>query len=199
VTRVRYSQPMRRSLLSLLAVAAITVAGASAATLPGTKTKADRTAWRSLLHWPASCESDWRMPGVSTSLGGSGIDTYAANGGTLAIVNCYYGAYQGTFMLYLIDSAGKPTGPIALHIYEDPGNGKPKAVRQTMPLGDFVFSKGMLTIFDKAAGYGGCGVYSTFRLTGSTFVPVSARAKETCDAKPPHDPAKWPKLPTPSA
>ena len=81
------------------------------------------------------------MPGVSTSLGGSGIDTYAASGSTLAIVNCYYGAYQGTFMLYLVDATGKPTGPISLHIYEDPGSGVPKAVHQTEPLGDFVFSK----------------------------------------------------------
>ena len=193
----RYPAHVRRFAPLLLAAAlAVALSGVAAGALPPTKGKGARAQWRSLLHWPASCESEWHSPGVAQSLGGLGVMTYPAQGQTLAVVDCYYGAYQGTFMLFLVDSARHVTGPIALHLYQDPGSGKPKAIYEKMPLGVFSFKKGVLTIFDKGVGYGGCGIYSVFKLTGSTFVPVESHAKMDCNGNPPHDPARWPRLPT---
>lgn len=181
-------------LIGLLALLALPgVAGAD--TFPGTKTKADRAKWRAILHWPASCESSWRQVGSF-----AGIVTWkTADGRRLVEVSCILGAYQGTFMLYLVDADKKAVGPLALHIYEDPGTGKPRPKRLTQILGtaSFVPKTGVFTVFDKFRGPGDCGVFSTFKLTGGRFVPTEARAKLACDGKPPFDPARWPKLPLP--
>jgi hypothetical protein len=102
-------------------------------------------------------------------------------------------------MLYLVDSARHKVGPLSLLTYVDPGNGKPKPKRQTVILGGAVFTpaNGKLTVLDKFRGVGDCGIYSTFKLVGTKFVPTEVRAKLACDGKPPFDPARWPKLPLP--
>jgi Protein of unknown function (DUF1176) len=112
-------------------------------------------------------------------------------------VSCILGAYQGTQRLWLLDAAGKPA-PATFHVYEDPGSGKPTAVRRRQLLGGIVFAPagGRLTLLDKARGVGDCGIYSVFRLSGPRFVPVETRAKTACDGKLGGGPTRWPKLPT---
>jgi len=61
------STPLRSEELRTLATVNLAVAGASSAApsaLPGTKTGADRAAWRTILHWPGVCESTWRIAGT---------------------------------------------------------------------------------------------------------------------------------------
>ena len=131
---------------------------------------------------------------------GSGVGTWKLpDGRRLVEVTCFRGAYQGVSMLYLVDSARKATGPLALRTYQDPGSGKLKPVTLTRVLGILAFTPktGVLTIFEKFRGPGDCGIYSVYKLTGNRFVTTEVRAKTACDGKPPYDPARWPKLPLP--
>jgi uncharacterized protein DUF1176 len=178
----------------------LAVAGASSAasgSLPGTKTAADRAAWRTILHWPTVCESTWRIAGTDA---GAGIVVWpTASGKRLVEVDCSLGAYQGTAMFFLTTTDRHATGPLAFRIYRDPGSGRPRATRATELLGifDFTPTTGRFVVFDKFRGPGDCGLFSTFRLVGSSFVPTEVRAKVACDGKPPYDPSKWPRLPVP--
>lgn len=185
------------SLVTAAATLAVTLAAAAARadTLPGTKTSADRAAWRAILHWPNSCEKDWRLAGDPS---GSGIAVWPASGGKLVDVSCYLGAYQGTSMLYLV-RARRSSGALTLLIYRDPGSGVPTPSRRKQILGTLTFAPrtGILTVLDKFRGVGDCGIYSTFRLVNDRFAPVEVRAKTACDGKPPFDPRRWPRLPLP--
>jgi hypothetical protein len=180
-------------MLLLLGLTLALAGVAAAATLPGASTGHDRAAWRAILHWPSSCESGWR----ATATPGSGIELMPASGGReLVAVECYPGAYQGDALLYLAAQSSKPVGPLALRVYEDPGNGHPKLTSATTILGvlDFTKSTGTLTILDKFRGVGDCGIFSTYRLEGNRLALTAARAKTACDGKPPFSPARWPKL-----
>jgi hypothetical protein len=178
------------------ALAVLASAAVVAVPLPGTKTAADRKAWRAILHWPAGCENVWR----ATRVPGAGIVASRAPGGRgLVEVTCALGAYQGTEMLYLVRGDRRTVGPLALLTYVDPGNGKPEPRRLTVILGVFSWSPrtGELTVFDKFRGPGDCGIFSRFRLVGDRFRTLEVRAKTACDGKPPYDPTRWPRLPTP--
>ena len=194
VEAVRF--PRMRSLLAVSTLA-LALAGASlAASLPGTKTAHDRAAWRALLHWPTGCENGWRATGTS----GSGIDTTSAGAsGRLLSVQCFPGAYQGDAMFYLVKSATQTTGPLQFQIYEDPGNGHPQLRKTTNILGvvDFALETGTLTVFDKYAGPGQCGIYSKYHLDVDHFVLTEARARSNCSMASPGAPQTWPKLPVP--
>jgi hypothetical protein len=181
--------------LTLVAVAAAIAASSAAAAgpLPGTTTGKDRAAWRAILHWPTQCERDWQTGHPPTS----GVQVWRlASGKRLVGVTCILGAYQGTQRLYLVDANRKVT-PLAFHIYEDPGTGKPTAMRKVEILGvlDFAAATGKLELFDKARGIGDCGIYSVFHFNGTAFVPVVTRAKVACDGKSGGGPTRWPKLP----
>lgn len=182
--------------IAAAALAAVFASGAAAAgPLPGTKTAKDRAAWRAILHWPKVCEETWEKADPS-----AGVYTWKLSGGRrLVEVLCFRGAYQGVSMLYLVDSARKATGPLALRTYRDPGSGQPKVTNETRILGSLAFTPktGILTVLDKFRGVGDCGIYSTFELTGNRFVTTEVRAKTACDGKPPYDPTRWPKLPLP--
>lgn len=171
-------------------------AGASpAAALPGTSSAKDRAAWRALLRWPASCEKDWRGGHPDTA----GIQVWrAGEGRRLVAVSCLVGAYQGTSVLYLLDRAGRPGAALRLHLYRDPGTGRPTPTRTTRPLGTLSFTTRTRTLWivDRFRGVGDCGISSKLRLQGTRFVPTVTRAKVACDGKPPYDPERWPKLPT---
>lgn len=189
---------MRTRALIVTAVLVAIGAGAALASTPppGTKTPKDRAAWRAILHWPQSCERDWKST-QNTSAAGVSLWPADRSGRRLVEVTCYYGAYQGVSMLYLLRSGPKVTGPVSLHIYSDTGNGKPVARWLTRILGILNFEPrtGRLVVFDKARGLGDCGFYSVFKLTGDRFVPTEAHAKTACDGKGPLDPSRWPKLP----
>jgi Protein of unknown function (DUF1176) len=187
---------VRRGALILLTLAVLAGTAAAAGGLPGTKTATDRVAWRALLHWPRSCESDWQIGHPDTA----GVVSWKAGARKLVAVDCILGAYQGTQMLYLVDAAKKVTGPLRLHLYVDPGTRKPKPTYRMRVLGVATFTPatGRLVIFDRFRGIGDCGVYSTFRLAGARFVPVEVRAKLACDGKGGGDPSRWPKLPVPA-
>ena len=185
------------SILALVIAAAASVAGADS--LPGTKSAADRAAWRTVLHWPSSCERSWRAAGAGAA-GAAGIGAWPVPGGKrLVEVSCFLGAYQGVSMLYLAGGDRQAVGPLALRAYRDPGSGVPTVTRETQILGTFAFSPrtGILLVLDKFRGVGDCGIYSTFRLATDRFVPVEVRAKTACDGKPPYDPLRWPRLPLP--
>ena len=91
-------------------------------------------------------------------------------------------------------------GPLSLRVYRDPGTGVPTPTRETVVLGTLLFSARTrtLAVTDRFRGLGDCGIYSTFRLAGDRFVPVSARAKTRCDGRPPYDGSRWPRLPLPA-
>jgi hypothetical protein len=182
-------------LVTAFAAVGLCCTSASAAPLLGTKTSADRAEWRSLLHWPTSCERSWRQSGAV----GAGIDRWPAQGRThLVAVECFEGAYQARSVIYLVGARRAVTGPMRFRIYVDLGNG-PKPRTQTAILGVLSFRpmSGRLTVLDKGRGIADCGIYSVFRLHAKAFVPVEARAKTACDNKPPFDPTRWPKLPLP--
>ncbi len=188
---------MRRAGLAFL-VLTLGVTGAALAAnsgLPGTKTKADRAAWRKILHWPAQCETDW-----NTGSFGSGIAVWRTPTPKLFVqVTCYVAAYQATFHLYLVDANRHATGPLALTTYIDPGSGKPKVTHDTLILGSAGFDPktGIFTVEDKGRGLGDCGIYTVAKLTGDRLVTTEVRARLKCDGKPPYDPTRWPKLPIP--
>lgn len=180
----------------LTALAAAGASGAQSGPFPGTKTAKDRTAWRAILHWPASCEEGWKPAP------GAGIVVWrTSTGRRLVQVTCSLAAYQGTFMLYLVDASRDVTGPLGLLAYRDPGSGRPTVTRETQILGlaSFAPGTGRLTILDKFRGIGDCGIYSTFRLAGDRFVPVEVRAKTRCDGRYGGGPTRWPRLPLPHA
>jgi uncharacterized protein DUF1176 len=186
-----------RALFAATVAAVLCPAGAWAEPLPGLKTPADRAAWRSLLHWRSSCERRWRQGGMTTI---AGIETWRTTGGDhIVSVDCFLGAYQPGSMVYHVSANGKASGPFRFRIYEDPGNAVPKPRSETMVVGLVTFhpASGRLTVHKKSRGLGDCGIYSVFRLRGGAFVPVEARAKTKCDGKPPYEPTRWPKLPTP--
>ena len=189
---------MRKVSILLVALLALTV-GASVAfagSLPGTKTAHDRAVWRSILSWPNGCEQSWRL----TQAIGAGVYLESAGAsGQLVTVSCYLGAYQGDAMLYLVNPSNKAIGPLVLQIYRDPGNGHPRLTRQTEILGiiGFAHATGTLAVFDEFRGLGDCGIYSRYRLDGSHFLLIEARAKTACNGKPPFAPQSWPKLPIP--
>lgn len=67
----------------------------------GIETKADRAKWRSSLGWPDECEEAFE---VTYAAGGAGLEAYElGNGGTLVVVHCAAGAYQGSYRYYLIE------------------------------------------------------------------------------------------------
>ena len=192
---------MRAMKLAVAAVAAALLAAASATAappgkFPGTRTAKDRTAWRKVLHWSGSCERDWR----GARPAGAGVVVFAtASPRWLVAVTCIQGAYQGTQVLYLVDRALNKIGPIPLHAYRDPGNGKPRPVHETRVLGTLDFRQGTsrLVVFDKFRGVGDCGILSVFRLQKNRFYPLAVRAKLNCNGKGPFDPFRWPLLKLP--
>jgi Protein of unknown function (DUF1176) len=177
-----------------LGVASIPAA-ARGGTLPGTKSRADRAAWRAILHWPASCEQTWIQVGY-----GSGVNVWpVADGRRLVEVSCYLGAYQGTEMLYLTTASRHAVGPLRLLTVLDAGAKEPKTAPEAQILGiiSFAAKPGRLSVFAKFRGLGDCGTYSTYRLAGDGFRTIAIRAKPNCDGKPPYNPARWPKLSLP--
>jgi uncharacterized protein DUF1176 len=186
-----------RVLVVVGAAAVLCPAAVWAGPLPGLNTPADRAAWRSLLHWPASCERRWRQSHPPPMAGVD--DTWRTrNGARLVTVTCFLGAYQVAQLVYFLPASGKARGPLRFRIYEDPGNGVPKPRTEALLVGELTFdpTKGRLFLFEKARGLGDCGIYSVFHLQGTAFVPVETRAKTACNGKPPLEPTRWPKLPT---
>ena len=191
---------MKRTLLTVLAAAVLTSTATAASgpgTFPGTKTARDRVKWRKVLHWSNRCERDWR----SSHAPSAGVVVFATDTSKwLVSVTCTLGAYQGTQVLYLVDRALNRIGPIPLHAYRDPGNGRPRPVRETQILGTLDFRRGTsrLVVLDKFRGAGDCGILSVFRLQKNRFYPLAVRAKIACDGKGPFDPFRWRllKLPT---
>jgi hypothetical protein len=186
-----------RSPVWLVAAAAAVACSATAraGAFPGAETRADRAAWRSLLHWPTRCERSWKQAGAP----GAGIAAWpTAARARLVAVECFPGAYQGVWMLYLVGARREADGPLRLHIYADEGNGMPTARTTTSILGNLSYDRrsARLTVFDRARGAGDCGIYSVFRLRAGAFAPVATRAKTACDGKPPFDPRRWPRLPS---
>jgi len=186
-----------RLLVATFAVVLLVAAPASAASpFPGTKTTADRAEWRALLHWPSSCESEWRRGREPYS--GIVLEPTATVRWFVQVM-CIQGAYQGTQLLYLIDRGLHALGPISLHAYRDLGKGKPRLVREQRILGTLEFNPGTgrLVVFDKFRGVGDCGIYSVFQLQKTYFIPRAVRAKLNCNGKGPFDPTRWPSLPAP--
>jgi hypothetical protein len=186
-----------RTLLAAIALPLMLTASASGAgPFPGTKTTRDRAEWRTILHWPSSCESEWRRGREPYS--GVVLKPTATVRWFVQVI-CIQGAYQSTQVLYLVDRGLHAVGPISLHAYRDPGNGKPRLVRETRILGtlDFNPKTGRLVVFDKFRGIGDCGIYSVFQLQRTHFIPRAVRAKLNCNGKGPFDPSRWPSLPAP--
>jgi hypothetical protein len=180
------------TLVLVAALAVVSSAAGASAPLPGTQTTSDRAAWRRLLHWPGACESSWRAGGSGAGIAGVWP---LARGRFLVAVDCTLGAYQGTSMLYLLDSDRHVSRPIALHIYQDQGAGVPRPTSTTVVLGTLSFSPASrtLAVRDLSRGAGDCGIYSTFRLVDSRLLPIATRAK-ACGGKPPYDVGHWPRL-----
>src|SRR6476620_1417551 len=173
-----------------------TASAVSPSSFPGTKTAADRAEWRSTLKWSRSCERDWARAHAASA----GIVVYPT--GTprwLVAVTCAPGAYQGTQLLYLVDRGLHRIGPIPLHIYRDPGNGKPRPTRIARVLGtlDFNLGTSRLVVLDKFRGAGDCGILSVFPRQKQRFYPLAVRAKLKCDGKGPFNAFSWPLLPLP--
>jgi hypothetical protein len=188
---------VRRTLVIAAILSGLVISTATAASpFPGTKTTADRTEWRKLLHWPSACENDWRRGREPYS--GIVLQPTATVRWFVQAV-CIQGAYQSTQLLYLVDRGLHAVGPISLHTYRDPGNGNPKLVRERYILGTLEFNPrtGRLVVFDKFRGIGDCGIYSVFQLKKTYFIPRAIRAKLNCNGKPPFDPKRWPSLPAP--
>jgi hypothetical protein len=181
-----------RTFIVVAALSIVSAAAAASGSLPGMQTKSDRAAWRKLLHWPAGCEASWREGGSGAGVAGVWP---LAHGGFLVAVDCSLGAYQGTSMLYLLDSNRRASGPVALHIYQDQGAGVPGPTTTTLVLGTLLFSppSRTLAVGDLGRGAGDCGIYSTFKLIDTRLVPIATRAK-ACDSKPPYDVRRSPKL-----
>jgi hypothetical protein len=154
-----------------------------------------RAAWRALVHWPATWESDWR----ESRLSGSGVTAFPAGTQRLVVVDCYFGAYQGTQILYLLGRDSKVVGPLPLRTYDILAGGGLRPVTVTVLLGLFSYDAKTrrLTLFDELRGLGDCGLYSSFRLAGSALVPVSVRAHTVCGEGRSLAPSQWPRVALP--
>jgi hypothetical protein len=179
-----------------VAVLAPVATAAGPGGFPGQKTRRDRAKWRNVLHWSDKCERDWRVSHAPPA----GVVVFATSTSKwLVAVTCTQGAYQGTQVLYLVNRALNKIGPIRLHAYRDPGNGKPRPVHETQVLGTLDFNRGTsrLVVFDKFRGVGDCGILSVFRLQNNRFYPLAVRAKLNCNGKGPFEPFRWPLLKLP--
>lgn len=183
-------------LSAALVVAALALGGgARAAHSSSPRPGPSRAAWRRLLEWPASCESGWR----ESALGGTGVTIAAVGGEQLAIVECYFGAYQGTQLLYLLKGGRKIAGPLTALTYDIQAGGKLTPAVETQILGLLTFHPRTrtLTVFDLLRGLGDCGLYSTFHLSASRLVPTSVRAQPTCGGGASASPSSWPMVAVP--
>jgi len=187
------------ALTAVLALAGLAPAGGAHAARSSAAGRS-RAAWRRVIGWPASCESGWRESG----LGGPGVTVVAVAGEELAIVECYFGAYQGTQLLYVLKDGRKLAGPLTALTYDIQAGGRltPTVATQILGLLSFNPHTRSLTVFDLLRGLGDCGLYSTFHLSGIRLVPTSVRARPTCAGGASAggasvSPSRWPRVSVP--
>lgn len=175
------------------------VAGSARAARPG---DAARAQWRQALSWPSWCEDGYRTSFPDGDPDG-GVDLRTLpDGRLLLVVGCGTGAYQGTSLLYdvQIPQSAPPTGRLLrVPTYDTAGirSVRLKRVTQTHATGLLTHSADntLLTVFTKFRGLGDCGVWVRYRVATAALVPLVVRAKVRCDARPPFNPARWPRYP----
>ena len=189
----------RLVILVMIATVAASLAGSAYAARPG---DAERAQWQRALSWPSWCEDGYRMA-FPDGTGGGGVDLRTLpDGRLLLVVGCGTGAYQGTSLLYdvVIPQSAPPTGRLLrVPTYDTAGvrSARLKRTTQTHATGIMTHSPDntLLTVFTKFRGLGDCGVWVRYRVATPTLVPLVVRAKVRCNAKPPFNPARWPRYP----
>jgi hypothetical protein len=157
-----------------------------------------RAGWRNRLGIPDECERGFELLADR----GTGVELYRLNKGRrLAQVACAPGAYQGTYMFFVLDSAGtRAAGPIAFPDYVDAGTGagasglEPARTTEVVGLPSFDAATQHLTVLRKFRGLGDCGLLLTYALPGDTATLVQLRGRLTCDSEATVPPADWPPL-----
>ena len=117
---------------------------------------------------------------------------------------CSLGAYQPTYVYYVIESAANPraTGPLEFQDYVDSGTPGPNRLSaeqttEVVGLPTYFAGQNKLQVFRRFRGVGDCGIVLTYEIAGTRAALREARGKLSCDGRGPRDPAKWPRLTLP--
>ncbi|MDR3569120.1 MAG: hypothetical protein P4L43_13915 [Syntrophobacteraceae bacterium] len=165
-----------------------------------------RDSWYKRLKWPAGCEAEYKgqftgvngqSPGASGRYG-FGLDIYKLQGDwRLAVVDCSFAAYQGTFVALSFEQ-GKvnPARLLTLSDYERDRSGHvtPINAPERTGLASFNPASRTLAVLDKARGPGDCGSLVTFAFKEGRPLVTDARAQYCFDdpKKLIADPTHWP-------
>jgi Protein of unknown function (DUF1176) len=168
-------------------------------------TVADRRAWRAAIQWPESCERGF-APSDSSS---AGLEFLPLSGGrVVAQVMCSLGAYQPTYLYYVVDTSAssaassRVTGPLEFKDYVDSGTPGPNRLTaeqttEVVGLPEYVPDRRQLRVFRRFRGVGDCGLLLTYEIADTRAVLREARGKLACNGRGPRDPSKWPVLKLP--
>jgi len=193
---------MRIRVGGALLVSAVTVGAWTANPAVAREGDSARAPWRQSLSWPSWCEDGYRTAFPDGTPGG-GVDLRTLpDGRLLLVVGCGTGAYQGTSLLYdvRIPQSAPPTGRLLrVPTYDTAGVRSVRLKRTTRGYATGLLTHSpdntLLTVFTKFRGLGDCGVWVRYRIATPALVPLVVRAKVRCDAKPPFNPARWPRYP----
>jgi uncharacterized protein DUF1176 len=159
------------------------------------------------LQWPENCERGF-APSDSSSAGLEFLPL-AARGRVLAQVMCSLGAYQPTYLYYVVDTSAmssparsRVSGPLEFQDYVDsgmPGRNRLTAERTTEVVGlpTYLPDRRYLRIFRRFRGIGDCGLLLTYEIVDTQAVLREARGKLACDQRGTRDPSRWPVLKLP--
>jgi uncharacterized protein len=167
-----------------------------------------RDSWYKRLKWPSSCEDEYKdqyggdqgqSPGAAGKYG-YGLDIHKLQGDwRLAVVNCTFAAYQGSFVALTFEQGGnKPAQLLTLRDYDRNASGKVTLSGDTERTGlpTFHSETHTLEVLDLARGVGDCGSLVTFAFKEGRPVVTDARAQYCVDdpQKIIVDSRKWPEV-----
>lgn len=157
---------------------------------------ADRAAWRARLRWPPSCEAD---PRIGAEAGRSGVTLFALPAARILVeVQCGRGAYQASFLYYVVNAgAGAPSAE-SLRFPTFDGV-RWRTEQEIAGLPSFDEATREMEIFSKDRGLGDCGRLLRYGFPGGVPTLLWLRMRLCTDTLPEvdaaPDPKSWPLVP----
>jgi hypothetical protein len=161
----------------------------------------DRAAWRKVLGWTDDCEQAFE---ISYAGKGVGIEFHALRDGmTLVAVLCAAGAYQPSFMYYLLDESSPNAVASLLNFptYESPDGRFLIHARHVELWGEpsLLHNERELTVLSLARQTGDCGTWARYGFTRREVelrefwarLPCPAEIEPPADPKPGEPPEGW--------
>jgi hypothetical protein len=139
--------------------------------------RADRERWSRILKIPADCEESFSNT-VDQKRDYSGLEFYRLNGSeSLVSVQCYPGAYQPGFILFLLKEGQTPSAQLlklrGIDSEDNEGNLLPYSMIDGLEF--FDPKTGTLEILSKSRGMGNCGQFLRYRYRRGAFTVFELR------------------------